>query len=284
MTQLEYIKKDTYLKKFIEENNISDDYITKHFNLFLGVLDSRNKCKDCQGLHNCCQLSKGERLALSNNGVIISEIELCDYLLKENKKINLANSFVYSDIPSSLIDVDLNTLDLLDDGQKMLCAKMMAILSGKSNKGLYISGDLGVGKTYLCIGLANALAKNKHKVAFMKATTFINEVRKLVVSDQTLYDSYINKMKECDYLFIDDIGSESVSSFSRDDVLFNILDYRMENKLTTIFTSNLNKDDLLNHYTFDKKDNSNLMRARRLIERIDILSEDYVLVGKNKRR
>jgi len=284
MNQLEYIKKDSYLGQFIKDNMISDDFIIKHPNLFMSVLESRNKCVNCKGLYNCCQLSKGERLALSNNGVIISEIELCDYLIQENKKSELANSFVYSDIPSNLVDVDLNTLDLLDDGQKMLCAKMMAILTGKENKGLYISGDLGVGKTYLCIGLANALAKKKKKVAFMKATTFINEVRKLVISDQGLYDSYINKMKECTYLFIDDIGSESVSSFSRDDVLFNILDYRMENKLTTIFTSNLNKEDLLNHYTFDKKDNSNLMRARRLMERIDILSEDYVLSGKNKRR
>ena len=86
------------------------------------------------------------------------------------------------------------------------------------------------------------------------------------------------------YLFIDDIGSESVSAYSRDDLLFNILDYRMENKLCTVFTSNLSKDSLMKHYTFDKNDNSSVIRARRLLERIDILSDNFVLQGKNKRR
>ena len=76
----------------------------------------------------------------------------------------------------------------------------------------------------------------------------------------------------------------AVSEFVRDDILFRILDYRLENKLTTIFTSNLNKSDLLKHYTYDRKDNSNLMNAKRLMERIDILADDYVLSGRNLRR
>ena len=61
-----------------------------------------------------------------------------------------------------------------------------------------------------------------------------------------------------------------VSEFTRDRLLFNILDYRMENKLTTFFTSNLSKEDLKEHYTFDKKVNGNLMMAERLLERISI--------------
>ena len=52
----------------------------------------------------------------------------------------------------------------------------------------------------------------------------------------------------------------------------------------TIFTSNLSKEELMKHYQYDRKEKSNLMNARRLMERIDILSDDYVLAGKNLRR
>ena len=58
----------------------------------------------------------------------------------------------------------------------------------------------------------------------------------------------------------------------------------MENDLITVFTSNLNKSDLLKHYQYDRKEKANLMNAKRLLERIDILAEDYVLTGDNLRR
>ena len=57
----------------------------------------------------------------------------------------------------------------------------------------------------------------------------------------------------------------------------------MENKLTTIFTSNLPVEDLLEHYNFDKNSSSKI-RAKRFVERVEMLSESYVLKGQNKRR
>ena len=284
MTNLELIKNNEYLNDFIVRNGLSDEFVNSHINAFLSVLESRGKCLNCKGLYTCKQLSIGERLDLSFDEILFSEIEYCEFMENKIKEDNLVQSYVYSDIPSNFNNVDINSIELLDDYQKQLCAKLLAILMNKTDKGLYIYGDLGVGKTYECIGLANALVKAGKKVAFVKVSNFINEMRKLVGTDTVLYDSYISKVKEVEYLFLDDIGSESVSSFSRDDILFNVLDYRMENKLCTVFTSNLSKEDLLKHYTFDKKDNSNLMRARRLLERIDILGEDFVLAGSNKRR
>ena len=49
-----------------------------------------------------------------------------------------------------------------------------------------------------------------------------------------LESDILDDLKEVDYLVLDDIGAESMSGFVRDDILFNILDYRMENKLITI--------------------------------------------------
>lgn len=282
MTNLEIIKKDEYLNEFIKKHNLSDDFLNSHINKFLEVLESRNKCLNCKGLYTCTQKSKGERLDIRFEEILLEEIEYCDYL-KESKTIDkLVNSYVYSDVPETFNTIDINTIDLLDINQKQLCAKLLNILNN-DGKGLYISGDLGVGKTYECIGLANALVRKGEKVAFVKCASFINEMRKLVMNDSEAFNNYFNKIKTVKYLFLDDIGAESVSSFSRDDILFEILDYRMENKLCTVFTSNLSKENLVKHYTFDKNDNSNLIKARRLVERINVLTDDFVLEGKNKR-
>ena len=45
------------------------------------------------------------------------------------------------------------------------------------------------------------------------------------------------QMKNTEILFIDDIGAENCSAWSRDEVLGPILQYRMQSHLPTFFTS-----------------------------------------------
>lgn len=281
--ELEIIKNDPYMKEFLNKNNLSDEFVEKHTAKILRVLKSRNMCNGCKGLYCCGQKSVGERLDLEFDGVLLDEVEYCEYAVKKLKKDNLSKSYLYCDVPESIIDVDLNNVNYTKD-QEQLYLRLAAILHKKTDKGLYVVGDLGLGKTYLCAALANSLVKNGERVAFVKISNFFNEIKSYIGSRNELLDININKLLKADYLFLDDIGSEAVSEFVRDDILFRILDYRLENKLTTIFTSNLNKDDLMKHYTYDRKDNSNMMNAKRLMERIDILTDDITLSGKNMRR
>ena len=279
---LNILKQNSYIRSFIEDNNLSDSFLNDNYNLLFRVLQSKEKCLNCTGLNNCSQKTKGQRLALSFDKVLIEEVEYCEYGLNIQGKSNLKNAYVYCDVPNNLLNIDLNSVEYTDE-QKTLYLKLASILHNKTNKGLYISGDLGVGKTYLCIALCNSLVKNGKKVSFVKISDFFNEMKATLGSNESL-DRKINKIKNSEYLVLDDIGSESVSEFVRDDILFPILDYRLENNLITIFTSNLSKEDLFKHYQYDRKEKSNMMNAKRLLERIDILSEDYVLLGKNMRR
>ena len=283
MNELDIIKKDIYCKELFEKNNLSDDYISEHKAKITRVLESRSLCNGCKGIECCRQASKGERLALTYDGVLFDEIEYCDYALCKLKKQSLLKSYVYCDVPENLVSIDLNNVEYTKD-QEQLFLKLAAILHKKTNNGIYIVGDLGVGKTYLSVALANSLVKNNEKVAFVKVSNFFNEMKSYISTRNEMIDININKLQKVDYLFLDDIGSETVSEFVRDDILFRILDYRLEHRLITVFTSNLNKSDLLKHYTYDRKDNANLMNAKRLMERIDILADDFVLSGKNMRR
>jgi primosomal protein DnaI len=279
MTKTEMIREDAYLSRFAED----ESFVQEHLGTFLRVLSSRKKCEGCQGLAQCSQPSVGERLCLSNDGVLIEEIEYCDFALKARSSQSVLDRYMYCDVAKNLADLDLNNVRYAPE-QKQLYLALAAILYEKSDRGLYICGDLGVGKTYLCTALANSLVKKGKKVAFVKVSNFFNEMKSYFGTASEMIDRNISILKNAGYLFLDDIGSETVSEFVRDDILFRILDHRMENSLITMFTSNLNKEELLKHYQYDRKEKSNLMNARRLLERIDILSDNFVLSGQNMRR
>ena len=279
MKEIDLIKNDEHLSGIIKD----DTFINEHLGTFLRVYESRHKCEGCKGLKECKQLSKGERLDLKYDGVLIEEIEYCEYALEKKNRESLLNRYAYCDVAKNLVDLDLKNVQYSEE-QKDLYLKLASILCEKSNKGLYITGDLGVGKTYLCTALANSLVKEGKKVAFVKVSNFFNEMKSYIGNGSEMIDRNISILKKADYLFLDDIGSEAVSEFVRDDILFRILDYRLENNLITIFTSNLNKEELLKHYQYDRKEKSNLMNAKRLMERIDILTDNYVLSGPNMRR
>jgi len=283
--KIKEIVSDDRFKKFINDNKLSAHFVINHFSKFLNAYESIKLCDKCKGLHECKQEQNGVYMSLKySDPIIINDVCYCPYHLKKIKQDNINKAFVYNDIPENLYKLNMDNIKLPDDVIKAYWGKCSKILSGEETKGLYVHGDLGVGKTYMCIALANSLAEKGEKVGFIKCNDFINEMRKLNINDSYKYDSLMKSIKQVKYLFLDDIGAETVSSYSRDDVLFTILDYRMENKLTTMFTSNLSKDDLLTHYTYEKNDNSSMIRAKRLTERIDILSNNCYLKSDNKRR
>ena len=85
-----------------------------------------------------------------------------------------------------------------------------------------------------------------------------------------------------DVLLIDDIGAENNSAWARDEVLGTILQYRMDNDLTTFFTSNFTIEELENVLSETSKGTDEI-KARRIIERIKYLTIEEKLISKNKR-
>ena len=100
--------------------------------------------------------------------------------------------------------------------------------------------------------------------------------------DFSIVEEKLDFLKNVDILLIDDIGAENVTSWGRDEILGTILQYRMNNKLSTFFTSNLTLEELEDHLSITKN-SEDKVKARRIIERIKQLTEDKELVSKNRR-
>ena len=89
-------------------------------------------------------------------------------------------------------------------------------------------------------------------------------------------------LQNVDILLLDDIGAENVTPWGRDEILGTILQYRMNNKLTTFFTSNYTIEELEAHLAVTKNAEDKV-KAKRIIERIKQLTEDIELISINRR-
>lgn len=117
----------------------------------------------------------------------------------------------------------------------------------ESGMGLYIfSKTKGSGKTLLSSCLCNELME-----LYQIRTKFVSATQLLDISqsgDKTSMDEYkrepIKLLCNCELLVIDDIGQKKSGYDWMNEILFRIIDDRMNKKLITIFTSNLEIEDL----------------------------------------
>lgn len=150
------------------------------------------------------------------------------------------------------------------------------------NSGFYLTGANGIGKTYFSVSIANArYEKTKEKTLFVQWADFIHSAK------QFEKDSFrmIAKVKYAKYLIIDDLGQESASKFTRDDILAPIITYRLEKGLNTIITSNYEMNELKNLYTErdieSKKVESIISKMGKLCPVVVMIGEDLRNKGEN---
>ena len=152
--------------------------------------------------------------------------------------------------------------------------------AGKTFKGLYLSGNFGSGKSYIISAMINELVKDGYTAALIYYPEFLRILKSSFTTD---FDEQFDYARKADLLLLDDIGAENVTNWSRDDILGPILQYRMDNKMATFFTSNLSIEELEIHLS-EGKDSIDKLKAKRIIERINYLTDDIKLISKNQRK
>ena len=109
-------------------------------------------------------------------------------------------------------------------------------------QGIYLYGALGCGKTHLAACMTNALIKQCKTVLFTNFFKIMLAVRRERRGYGSNENELLDKLAEVDFLFIDDLGAERVSTNGEEtwvqEYIFNILNDRLTNRKPVIFTSN----------------------------------------------
>lgn len=168
---------------------------------------------------------------------------------------------------------------LLDDANRVAAYQAVAefISDFPNQKGLYLYGQFGVGKSFMMGAMINALAEKGISSTMIHYPSFISDNSGL---DELKYQA--NAIKKAEVLVLDDIGAESNNDWIRDNILQVILQFRMQENLPTFFTSNLNMDELEARLAMTKR-GEETWPAKRVMERIRKLSDAYRLEGENRR-
>lgn len=270
---------DETFKKLCNRLKCDEEILMKYTSKLTDSACELKNCSKCKGLSYCKNAVKGHVYFPNvTKDFIEFSYKSCKYF-KENKK----NNTVFFETPKMLMNASLS--ELITEKERANILKyikdfLKKKVNGEPVKGLYLSGSFGSGKSYILSALLNELSLKGYKCVNINYPLLLNKL-KASFSDYN-YNDVMDEIMTCDVLLIDDIGAENNSPWSRDEVLGTILQYRMDSDLTTFFTSNFTINELETELSETNK-GTDLIKARRIIERIKYLTVEDKLISKDKR-
>lgn len=113
---------------------------------------------------------------------------------------------------------------------------------------LFFYGNSGLGKTFLANCIAKELLDRGKSVIYRTAPDLIEGLRiNKLNPDSEIYNEYLELLKECDLLIIDDLGTEPITAFSLQE-FFNILNTRLLLGKKFIISTNLPLSEIMAIY------------------------------------
>lgn len=113
---------------------------------------------------------------------------------------------------------------------------------------LFFYGDTGIGKTFLSNCVAKELLDTGHSVIYFTAFELFHIFEKNVFQKDPASSEDYQNIFNCDLLIIDDIGTELSNSFTSSQ-LFLCINERILRQKSTIISTNLNLNQLVNTYS-----------------------------------
>ena len=245
-------------------------------------------CQNCQGLVSCRNNMKGFKLTpkVSLDAITFS-YEACCYKKKLEEETKYLQNVYFFEVPPILKTASFKNIYRDDKNRLEIIKKIKEFYDlykeNKNPKGIYLNGNFGSGKSYLIASLFNELARLGYRSAIIYFPEFLVKLKGNFGNNfGNEYQELFTSIQKVPLLLIDDIGAEKLTDWARDEVLGSILQYRMDYKLPTFFTSNLTIKELENHLQI-KSTSADKIKARRIIERIKFQTDEITLIGINRR-
>lgn len=143
------------------------------------------------------------------------------------------------------------------------------------DKGVWLHGPPGTGKTYASIAMAKSIVL-RHRIRFQPLMDLLSEIKRSYSNPDVSEDEIINRVAGFPFLVVDDIGQMHRGGEFELRILFEILDRRLRSGgTTTIVTSNPSPKEMNGKADW---------HGQRITSRLHALTHPVEMSGKDRRR
>jgi len=224
-----------------------------------------------------------------DRGIILQGDTAVPCSCMEQKRIE--NSFKYARLSRELLNCRFEKFNLeyyqpadgvdhVHTAQKALAAAqdfVNKVLRNPHEVGLLFTGPVGSGKTFLAAAIANVLIEKQCRLLFLIVPDLLDELRASFANknDTSEFD-LLDIARTVPILILDDLGAHNYTEWSRNRI-YSILNYRMNEQLPTIITTNLDFEEI-EHYLGERTCSRLLQMCRvfRLSRPKDIRRQNYL--------
>lgn len=282
-TWLERLKSDRRIQHFVQLCGQDEAFIEQYAVEFDRWLGAKNLCATCSGLDHCRQPMKGHELfyTYDRDYGLAEGWRPCHFQKKKDQEHDYLKHYVVRDmsIEETLIDFSKLLIPPFSEYASYVGMLTFLVKSTKEKTGAYVYGHPGLGKSYALKSVVNRFVKTEQlKVAFC---LFPNLVNRFMGHSYEQRERLLSQLKRVDVLVLDDFGPDRLTRYVLDAFLFPLLDYRMQEKKLTYFSSNYSLDEFGKGLLHQR--DLTQVHVDRISERIRVLANPFEVSGNSFR-
>lgn len=150
-------------------------------------------------------------------------------------------------LPDAAAVDGLHTQRQIAVAARNLCREFADAYPASPRLGLLLTGETGLGKTFLLHCIENRLLDRGYSPITVTAYRLFETMRGCHFSDAEKRQEF-DELVRCDILLIDDLGTEPVMQNITREYLFTLLNERLTQRRHTVIATNLGAAELMNMY------------------------------------
>lgn len=259
--------------------NLTENELTLHRAEIVEIEREQDKCRGCDGT-TCKQPVKGFIPVVNDkDGYFTYGTALCRYEQERRREAKSQRLFSSARVPTVYASDTFENYEVTAFNKKAVDAARWVL---KGEKGLFLYGKRGTGKTKLAAIIANARIKEREPVLFVSVPDLLADMRNAYDSKNA--PELVDAVKNAPFLILDDLGAERMTEWVGEQ-LFNIVNHRYNGRLQTIVTSNYSPAEIIKRMSANGDDMQGqriMSRLYDMCERVEIQGEDYRVKSKRE--
>lgn len=258
--------------------NLTEEELTLYRAEIVEIEREQDKCRGCDGT-TCKQPIKGFIPVVNDkDGYFTYGTALCRYEQERRFTAKTQRLFSSARVPQVYASDTFEDYEVTAFNKRAVDAAHWVL---QEEKGLFLYGKRGTGKTKLVAIIANARIKERKPVLFVSVPDLLADIRS-AYNNKTASE-LVDAVKNAPFLVLDDLGAERMTEWVGEQ-LFNIVNHRYNGRLQTIITSNYSPAEIIKRISANGDDTQGqriMSRLYDMCERVEIQGEDYRM--RNKR-